>query len=268
MRFKYINFYNDEEIINSVYDYIFTFCNRVKFRSSTDYYNIKNNDKKVDENIYVYEIERKDDSEWGMQGLYITFKLSDFIKNILKKYSLEGCFLVEKNNDEKLFDNVTLLYNKKEIFSCCTHEGYTEFENEFQKKLDLYCCERLKNTHTYKKMKQIYLNLKKTCTDNEISVIHNKLKYLYCYVDKACNAFIRQSSEYDDITWIEYLELAQKVFSKKICAELEKASSFEQLQKLQINKSKTENYNSQFILSPLYRSIARDLSFISLFINT
>lgn len=264
MRLKYINFYNDEEIINSVYDYIFSFCNRVKFRSSTDYYSIKNYDKNVDKTIYLYEIERKDDSEWGMQGLYITFKLSDFIKNILKKYSLEGCFLVEKNDDIKLFDNVTLLYNKKEISSCCTHEGYTEFENEFKKKLDIYCFEKLKNTHTYKRMKQIYFNLKKTYTDNEIRVIHDKLKYLNCYVDKECNAFVRQSSEYDDITWTEYLELAKKVFSKEIYNELEKASSFKQLQVLQVNKSK--NYNSQFIFSSLYHSIGRELTFLSLFI--
>jgi hypothetical protein len=264
MRFKYINFYNDEEIINSVYDYIFTFCNRVKFRSSTDYYNIKNNDKKVDKNIYSYEIERKYDSEWGMQGLYITFKLSDFVKNILKKYTLEGSFFVEKNDDEKLFDNVTLLYNKKEFFSCCTHEGYTEFENEFKKKLDLYCYEKLKNTDTYKRMKQVYLNLKKTYTDDEICIMHDKLKYLHCYVDKACNAFIRQSSEYDDITWIEYLELAQKVFSKNICDQLEEASSFEQLQTLQSNN--TEYLNSQFILSSLSYSIQRELSFLALFI--
>ena len=265
MELKYFKFYDDTEIRDSVYDYIFSFCNKVKFRSSLNHYHIKNTySEKVDNKIYLYEIERKNDSEWGMEGLYITFELSDFIKNVLKKYSLEGLFFVENNGDEILFDNITLLHNEKDFFSCCTHEGYTYFEDDFKKKLNSYCYEKLKNTNTYKRMKQVYFNLKKTYTDDEICIIRDKLKYLHCYVDKACNAFIRQSVEYDDITWIEYLELAQKVFSKKICDQLEIASSFEQLQTLQSNNS--EYSTTQFILSSLNYSIQRELSFLSLFI--
>lgn len=264
MELRYLNYYDDEEISDFVYDYVFSFCNRVKFRSSMEQQYAKDVNKKVGEEIYFYEIERKNDSEWGMQGCYITFELSDFIKNILKKYGLEGSFFVEENGDERLFDNITLLYNEKVIFSCCSHEGYIKFEDELKRKLNIFCLEELKNTNTYKKMKQVYSNLKKFYTDDEITIIHNKLFYLHCYVDKACHAFIRQSSEYDYITWTEYLELAKKVFSKEICMELEKASSFEQLQELQKNKSITEYSNSQFILSPLYNLIRRELSFLSL----
>ena len=265
MEFKYLKYYDDKEIRDSVYDYIFSFCNRVKFRSSMEHYQLKNAYQQVGNKIYLYEIERKNDSEWGMQGCYITFELSNFIKDILKSVSLEGLFLVGKNECERLFDNITLLRNEKVIFSCCTHEGYTEFNDELKRKLNMYCSEKIQNTDTYKRIKQVYLNLQKTYTDEEICIIRDKLFYLHCYVDKACNAFIRQSSEYDDITWAEYLELAKKVFPKEICSELEKASSFEQLQALQSNKSKAEYSNSQFILSPLNNLIQRELSFLSLF---
>lgn len=267
MRLKYLNFYNDKEIRNAVYNYLFSFCNKVKLRSSVGNYTINEACGTVDNKIYLYEIERKNDSVWGMQGCYITFKLSAFIKNILKKYSLEGLFLVEKDNDKILFDNITLLHNDDILFSCCTHEGYIDFDNDIECKLDLFCLKKLKNTNTYKNMRKNYLSLRKIYSDEEVLIIHDKLQYLHCYVDKACGAYIRQSSEYDDITWTEYLELAQKVFSKEICIELEKASSFEQLQTFQTNKSKTKYYDSQFILSPLYYSIGRELAFLSLFID-
>ncbi len=263
---NYLSFYDDEEIRDEVYDYIFSFCNQVKCLMSSLAQNDSLSYTLVDKKIYLYETNRKFATEWGMRGEYVTFKLNNFVKNILKQCNLESGFVVEKDAEYVLFSNITLLNNDKLIYSCCTHEGYIEFDKELKHNLPEFCFQTLKTTKTYNEMKTIFLNLKKEYNSSAISEICDKLSYLHCYVEKAHNSMIRQSSVYDDeMTWSEYLNLASKSLTKKTYAELSGAGSFENLYTIQENKYRNKNTIFQFINCPLSKSIRRELSFLTLF---
>lgn len=263
---NYLSFYNDEEIRAEIYDYIFSCCNQVKCLMSSLAQNDFSSYTLVDKKICSYETNRKFDAEWGMQGEYVTFKLNDFVKNILKQCDLECGFVVEKDAEYVLFSNITLLNNDKLIFSCCTHEGYIEFDKELKHNLQDFCFQALKTTKTYNEMKTIFLKLKKEYKLSEISDICDKLSYLHCYVERARNSMIRQSSVYDDeMTWSEYLNLASKSLTKKTYAELSMAGSFENLYTIQENKYRDKNTNFQFINCALSKSIRRELAFLTLF---
>lgn len=264
------SFYDDEEISDSVYDYIFSLCDC--FSCVVIFPDTNKTDMLLKESIYgdlkSNVIERhygKD--KWCTSGIIYTFKLSDEIKLAIKKSGLEGKICIDA--DEKIFLENFSLYNLNKImFSACSHEGYFDIDEGFKTKIKQKVEERIIKTNTYKRMQKVYYNLKKEYSDKEIEIIYQKLSDIEPYIAKDCNAIIRGNAVYDNVCWEEYYALAKKVFSNKILDRMQ-VNSFKELcpSGYKINFDLSAKNYFQFYSTQLYYDMKRELSFIYLFIN-
>lgn len=272
----YFIFYDDQEICDKVYNYIFTLCDRVEFLNSNSKFVLESLDN-VFFNSHKYNLRKSlldikfGVDYWNMNGNICNFKLSNDLKFLITQVGFENFYKIEYDNRSVFLENLTLYKSNKLMFSICTHEGYTKKDDDFNKKVSNYIKKELLRTKMFCKMKNTYLNLSKNYTNVEIIEIYQKLRDIEAYVAKDSNANIRMSSEYENITFEEYKILAQKVFSESILSKLN-VSSFKELNnknnltEFSLNQNDNIKY-SQFLSTQLYKDMTRELSFLYLFLD-
>ena len=223
----FFNLINNSLIKDEAYDYLLSLCDSVSFLY-VDYSN--SSDFKSDilgtkyETICNYLIKESVGESWGMNGTIYVFSLTKEIKKMIKEISLSGHLELTKFSR---LENIELTKNNKTMYSICTHEGYEEIDDEFEKQVSQFCLKEISKTGTYKKLfeKISYLQLSDI---NQIDKHFAILRDLDSYVSEDWNRVIYAPPAIE-ATYEDYLQLANKYLTNETNEDLKEFTSFKEL---------------------------------------
>lgn len=277
---------DDYDIKEKAYDYLLSFCDKVRFLVSEPHIDASgeikiNNAEQVKEcfiscgfgNMLNFlidekfeEVEKWDEQLWGMRGVYFTFALSEDVKKFVKGIGLFGMKDLQSNDAFAVIQNLTLFENNNILFSCCSHEEIDEIDGNFRSEISNFCKDEIKKT-------SLFINLKEKFKEN-LDLGEAELAKRFCilaqidrYVAQDWNAVIRVEPDFE-ILFDEYAKIAKEFLSNSLALEIEKAGSFKALFEIGYPQTFDEvrafNNKNTFVSSELYSKIFRQLNFIQM----
>lgn len=223
----FFNLIHNSLIKDEAYDYMLSLCDSVSFLY-VDYSNKSNFKIDVQFSDYNYICQyltnEKEGESWEMKGREYTFNLSDTMKELIKTISIYGKL---KITNQSQLENLQLIKDNKIVYSICTHEGYEEIDEKFEKQISQFCLKEISKTGIYKKLydKISYLQLSDI---NQIDKHFKILRDLDSYVSEAWNCVIYAPPTID-ATYEDYLQLANKYLTTETNEDLKEFTSFKEL---------------------------------------
>lgn len=225
---------DDPEIADEAYGFVFSLCDRVRYlgcyRMERDIAEELLASPYADVLPSLVSLER--DSEWGMEGTYASFSLSEPVKRMVKENSLGGivpvCTVKEKSGEEHVvLENLSLWKGEERLYAVCSHEGYTDAKKEFTEQVASFCLGRIGSAKRYLAMKERYERLK----DRPLGELQEEyliLQSLPDYVSEAIGdwMYFAPSRECD---FRRFLSIAEGMLTPDVAAELKEAGSFAKL---------------------------------------
>lgn len=269
--FEYANF-DDELLKKEAYDYMLSNCDKVEFFSELKHGGI--GELKDIRDIKFPQLEEcllsvRQDSSWGVDGSIFTFKLNNYMKEIIYNNGLTNFLYLDEDN-KFFFQNITLLKGNDVMYTCCTHESFDEFEEEFRLGLTEVCREKLQQCDIY----NILLSKLKLLTLQEIDDDLVMLRDLVNYINKDIGATIFVMPNNDDITFTNYIDIANKYLSDDCIAGLRDFHSYSELvdDKFELHKEVREKIvtNSVSLLGGvkgIVSAVYRQLDYIDAIVN-
>lgn len=226
--FHYID---DAEIEERAYEYLLSLCDSAEMlyacnRDELDGLEITALGTKCEGLISAITGVRRGES-WGMPGRIYKFALTDEVKRIIREISL-CCELPVIDEIYLRLENLTLYSGDKVMYSVCSHEGYTDIDDGFVKKVSDFCQGEIVKTKRYAEAFEKYKKLPKR-SRGEMAVIRSKLYDLNSQVEDAWGKWFRAKPRWENLLYEEYLELAKPVFSEDLYEKLAKAGSYKGL---------------------------------------
>ncbi len=220
---------NDPEISDDAYSFIFSQCDRVEYLNPT--YGGRQID--VIEELYGTDLDNfipafiacQDDSSWGMEGKIYTFALTDEIKKLIKAHGISGT--IKAPDGCTVFENATLYSDEKILYSCCSHEGYESFDDDFKAALAEVCRGSIEKADCFKNMLTVYERVKQD-TKSQRAKEKRILRFTENYIKQEGNAPWYQKPP-DVCTFSEFRRIAEKYLPTDIYTLLGKAKKFSDL---------------------------------------
>lgn len=226
-RLNYTNI-DDTEIYKDAYDFIFSVSDRIEYLNGAWSVNHLDDIKELYgtplEGFIPALISRKKGGSWGIEGDIYAFKLTDEVKKIVTDCGLKGMLKV---GNDITFENATLYKGDKKLFSCCSHEGYTFIDDEFNAALSEVCCKAIEKATCYADMLKVY-NVVRQETKEARSREKSILRLTQGYIMQDGKAYIYQEPSYK-CTFDEYKRIAKKYLQPELCKLLNGAKTFADL---------------------------------------
>ena len=215
------------QIKSATYDYIFSLCDKISFLHSCnpDSVDIKTAIVTTPYEKIFRDIDHQENGEsWGMTGKIIYLKPTAEIVNLIKSLNLEA---VLHCNENTRIENLTLYKNKKVLYSVCSHEGYTEIDEEFSKKIVGFCLKEIEHVKEYQ---EIVLNVVPLANKSLSSVAKELfiLNDLQAYIQQAWQDMVYVPPK-EDISFNKHLTYAKKYLTQNTFYELNNHHSFKSI---------------------------------------
>lgn len=264
--------FDDEILKEDAYNFIFNNCDEVEFLSE---YKVGFIESLEDVTCSNYPglansiIEEREDISWGMRGKIYKFKLDDYMKTILREIGIANFLYLDINN-KFLLQNTTLIKNNKVVYSVCTHENLEEFDTRFKNELAAICKDKLCSSEMYKELADKNKKHSKEDIEKNIEILNS----LCGYINKELNAFIYSPPKYEDITFNNYIDIAQNALSSKVVEQLTHLTSF--MDFISSNFQHTKEISGSIInnsvslsngLNKLAVEILNECKYLSAFVN-
>lgn len=256
----FFNLINNKNIKDRAYDYMFSLCDSISCLNTN--YTREFNESLIDFKNIKKAIKTVQEGEsWGMFGQIYTLDLSLEIKDYLKKYSIYSYI----NTSEMVLENITLLKNKKVLYSICTHEGYEHFDDNFKKQVESFCLKEIETTNIYIELNNKISNILNQPL-SEVSKELTILKDIYAYINEDWQAIIyvapKTKQSYED-----YFKIAKRYLSDDLIEKLNYHYSFKSIH----SENHARNTPKEFLIkktqdlyeNEICKQIFEELSIIS-----
>lgn len=266
---RFFHFIDDEELSDRAYAYLFGLCDRAEYLFDCPHGEADFSAEAIGTDcegmIGALEGQRRGES-WGMYGKILSFRLTDEVKELIgQQAGLQGRPAVWDRN----LENLTLYKGGRKLYSICSHEGYTDIDEDFLQKVGTFCRRELPRTSAWKRTEARYprpsaRSAKRLWGDLD------KLDDLNRQVCDAWQRVIRQPPFYR-MTFDEYLAIARDYLSEPIVRKLEQAGGYRELhpdgyarvfREIEAFRGKPE-----FDQSELWFDICRELAYWKVFLE-
>lgn len=157
------HFIDDKELEKSAYAYLFTLCDRAEYLFDAPYgeadFTIEAIGTPFESMIPALE-QQKTGQSWGMWGKILTFCLTDDVKEIIEHAGLDGILRVWNRN----LENLALFKDGKRLYDTCSHEGYTDIDDDFLNSVSKFCEQALPQTTLWQQIETRYAKISRRST--------------------------------------------------------------------------------------------------------
>ncbi len=266
---SFFHFIDDEELSERAYAYLFSLCDRAEYLFDCPHGKADFSTEAIGTDcegmIGALEGERRGES-WGMRGKILSFRLTDEVKEVIRHPARQhGMPAVW----DRRLENLTLYKGEKRLYSVCSHEGYTDIDEDFLQKVGTFCRRELPRTSMWKQLEARYPRLSSRSAKRLWGDL-DKLDDLNRQVCDAWQCFIRQPPFYQ-MTFEEYLAVARDYLSGPIVRKLEEAGGYRELHPEGYARVSREieafRGRPGFDLSDLWYDIRRELAYWKVFLE-
>ena len=262
------HFIDDKELEKSAHAYLFTLCDRAEYLFDAPYgeadFTIEAIGTPFESMIPALE-QQKTGQSWGMWGKILTFRLTDDVKEIIEHAGLDGILRVWNRN----LENLALFKDGKRLYDTCSHEGYTDIDDDFLNSVSKFCEQALPQTTLWQQIETRYAKISRRSTQRLWEEL-DKLDDLDRQIGEAWQRVIRQPPFYE-MTFTQYDKIARDYFSEEIVRQLEKAGGYQSLHPAGyprvIRESEAFLGKPPFSASMLWHDIQRELHFWRIYLQ-
>lgn len=218
---------DDPEIGDEAYAFLFSLCDRVRYlvgyRTERDV--AEELLSSPYQNVLPSLLSAEKGDDWNMEGTYLSFSLSEPVRRMVKENSLGGLVTVGTVRGENVFlENLSLWKGEKRLYAVCSHEGYTDADEDFLTAVGRFCLDQISATQRYAAMKEKFSGLSLLPKEKQRDG-YSVLSELCGYVSEAIGDwfYVKPSRA---CPYGEFLAIAEKFLTADVCEELRRAGSF------------------------------------------
>lgn len=254
---------DDPGICDAAYEYLFSLSDRVR------YLGCYRMERDITEELLASPYEgvlssvlcAERGNDWNMEGTYLSFALSEPVKRMVKENTLGGmvpvCTVKERGREEGVFlENLSLWKGEKRLYAVCSHEGYTDADEDFSAAVGRFCLEKIAGAERYAAMKEKFAALS-PLPEHVQRDGFSVLFYLPCYVSEAGGDLIYQAPP-RACSYEEFLGIAERFLTADVCETLKSAGSFANLHPSAASGGAVSS-SGEFRNSPLAEQIRGEL---------
>lgn len=256
---------NEPEVKDDAYAFIFAECDTVKYLTEPRYGYLADISELMNTELapLVHAFVKSYDGElYNMTGKVCEFKLTPEVIELLKRRGL-----TELRAGDMILQNCSLFCGDKKLYECCSHEGYEDYDESFQKELAEVCCNSIDRSAKYRAAAAVFAALPPPYANDDTALTKSlsRLSSINMYVMEEWQAWLRFVPDFK-CTYKQYLRLARLFLSEELNAELQKSSNFKDLHPQGYARTMDELNAFQgvagFDASALYAKIAAELRYL------